>query len=495
MERPILEIKKIYKYFSDNFALTDISMSLYAGQVHVLVGENGSGKSCLMKTIYGIFQPDSGEIFFDGAKVCFPSVIHARRAGIYYTMQDPCLYENMSVAENIYFDSKMAGSINSYADTIRIYAECANLFSKFNIAMDPHLSVSKLGFANKQIVEIFKAFLSTAKVVIFDEPSSALTICEREVLYELITQMTACNRAIIYISHKMEEILRLGHVVSIIRDGKLIETMPVSKLEETNLSSLVMGSVRHERYPKLVHKLGQELLRVEHLHSNILKDINFTLHEGEILGITGLMGSGRSMLANCLYGNRRITSGNIYIRDNLTKIKNPEDALANGLALLPEERMEEAVFDQLSLLDNTTISSLSRFSEIWQTISHNHMESIVRQYVRTFNIRPGNSKDLISAYSGGNQQKVIVTRLILAQLNIYIMDEPTRGVDVASRIDIYNAMNDLLAKGSAIIFISSDFEEILGMCDRILVLADGRITCNVPRTQANKDLIMQYALI
>ena len=493
MESPVLEVKNINKNFSETFSLKNINLTLSAGQVHVLVGENGSGKSCLMKILYGVFQPDSGDILLHGEKVCFPTVAHAKKAGIYYTLQDPCLYENLSVAENIYFDSK--NKMFSHADMIWACSECAKLFSEFGIAIDPYTSVSKLGFADKQIVEIFKAYTSSAQVVIFDEPSSSLTIYEREKLYELIARMTASGRAILYISHKLEEILRIGHVVSVIRDGELVETIPVSKLEESDLSSLIMGSVKRERYPKVRHKLGHELLRVENLNSSILKDINFTLCEGEILGITGLMGSGRSMLANCLFGNRKIISGDIYIKGNKVKIQGPKDALAYGMALLPEERLEEAVFQRLNLLDNATISSLPRFTESWQTISNDFMENMVQRFVRTFNIRPGNSKDLISAYSGGNQQKVIVTRWVLAQLDIYLMDEPTRGVDVASRIDIYNAMNDLLAKGSAILFISSDFEEILGMCDRILVLADGRITCDLPSSQASKELIMRHALM
>jgi len=495
MEQPALEIRGINKSFSETFSLKNINLTLSAGQVHVLIGENGSGKSCLMKIIYGVFQPDSGDIFVCGKKACFPTVAHAKKAGIYYTMQDPCLYENLSVAENIYFESKNNVKTFSYADMIKAYSDCAKLFSEFAISIDPHASVSKLGFADKQIVEVFKAFASTAKVVIFDEPSSSLTINEREKLYSLISRMTGHGRAIIYISHKLEEILRVGHVVSVIRDGELIETIPVSKLEESDLSSLVMGSVQRERYPKVRHKLGHELLRVENLSSNILKDISFTLREGEILGITGLMGSGRSMLANCLFGNRKISKGDIFIRGRKVKIQEPKDSLVHGMALLPEERLEEAVFERMSMLDNATISSLPRFTETWRMISRDFMENMVRRYVRTFNIRPGNSEDLLSAYSGGNQQKVIVTRWVLAHLDIYLMDEPTRGVDLASRIDIYNAMNDLLARGSAILFISSEFEEILGMCDRILVLADGRITCDLPSSQASKELIMRYALM
>ena len=495
MELPVLEIRGISKTFSETFSLKNINLTLSSGQVHVLVGENGSGKSCLMKTIYGVFQPDCGDIFLCGEKVCFPTVAHAKKAGIYYTMQDACLYGNLSVAENIYFESQSRRKTFSHADTIKVYSECAKLFSEFAIAIDPHISVSKLGFAGKQIVEIFKAFTSAAKVVIFDEPSSSLTICEREKLYNVISRMIEHGRAIIYISHKLEEILRIGHIVSVIRDGELIETIPVSKLEESDLSSLVMGSVQRERYPKVQHKHGRELLRVERLNSGILKDISFTLREGEILGITGLMGSGRSMLANCLFGNRRISDGDIYIKGSKAKIREPKDALGYGMALLPEERLEDAVFKHMSMLDNATISSLPRFTEAWRAISSDFMENMVRRYVRTFNIRPGNTKDLLSAYSGGNQQKVIVTRWVLAQLDIYLMDEPTRGVDLASRIDIYNAMNDLLARGSAILFISSEFEEILGMCDRILVLADGRITCDLPSSQASKELIMRYALM
>jgi len=495
MEPPVLEVKGISRRFNETFSLKNINMTLHTGQVHVLVGENGSGKSCLMKIIYGVFQPDSGDIFLHGNKVSFPASSHAKKAGIYYTLQDPCLFENLSVAENIYFESRNGGKTFSYADTIKTYAECARLFSEYKIAIDPNADVSKLGFADKQIVEVFKAFVSTAGIVIFDEPSSSLTIHEREKLYDIISRMTSNGRAIIYISHKLEEILRIGDVVSVIRDGELIETIPVSKLEESDLSSLIMGSVRRERYPKVGHKLGRELLRVERLSSNILKDISFTLREGEILGITGLMGSGRSMLANCLFGNRRIQKGDIYIRGNKAKIQEPKDALGYGMALLPEERLEEAVFEKLSMLDNATISSLPRFTEAWRAISGDFMEDMVRRYVRTFNIRPGNAQDLISAYSGGNQQKVIVTRWVLAQLDIYLMDEPTRGVDLPSRIDIYNAMNDLLAKGSAIVFISSEFEEILGMCDRVLVLSDGRITCDMPSKQASKELIMRYALM
>lgn len=493
---PKLEAKGISKYFSDAFSLSDVSIDLYSGEVHAIIGENGSGKSTITKIISGVLKPDSGVLFIDGNAVCIDSVGIAKLNGIHCVWQDINLYPNLTVAENIYMDyphseRNFFTTVNQY----KMYSDCSVIFREFGINMDSRTTVGKLGFAQKQIVEMVKAYVSNAQIVIFDEPSAAFTSSEKDILFRIIHSLKEKNTAIFYITHLIDEIELIADRFTVMHKGRVIGTQSVGSATKEDIIRMLSVPTEKKRYPRLDIPLGKVVMSVKDLSAaDILSSINFELKKSEILGITGLMGSGRSLLAQCLFGITPIKSGSIEINGQKQKIASPGDAIKNGIALLPEDRAVSSIFGCLTLESNVTVSSLKRFEE--HKYLHNQiMTDVTDTYIKKLSIRPGRLNDLLETYSGGNQQKTAVARWIMSRSKIYILDEPTRGVDVASKTDIYNCMLDLVTKGASIILISSDIEEILGMCDRVLVLAEGQISGEFLRSESTKEAIMYKATI
>ncbi len=493
---PKLEAKGISKYFSDAFSLCDVSIDLYCGEVHAIIGENGSGKSTIIKIISGVVKPDSGVMFIDGNAVTIDSVSSAKANGIHCVWQDINLYPNLTVAENIYMDyqhskKNLFGTVNK----LKMYQDCSNIFSEFGINIDARTTVSKLGFAQKQLVEMVKAFVSNAQIVIFDEPSAAFTSSEKEILFRIIKVLKEKNTAIFYITHLIEEIELIADRFTVMHQGRVIGTRNVRNTTKEDVIRMLSVPAEKKRYPRIDIPLGKVVMSVKDLSAaNILSSINFELRKSEILGITGLMGSGRSLLAQCLFGVTPIQTGSIEINGQRQKINSPGDAIRNGIALLPEDRAVSSIFGCLNLESNVTVSSLKRFEQ-YKYLHNNIMTDVTDTYIKKLSIKPGRLNDLLETYSGGNQQKAAVARWIMSRSKIYILDEPTRGVDVASKTDIYNSMFDLVSKGASIILISSDMEEILGMCDRVLVLAEGKITGEFRRNEVTKEAIMYKATI
>lgn len=495
MKHPILVLKDINKYFSEDFALCDINLDLYSGEVHIIVGENGSGKSTIMKIISGIVKSDSGHIFFHDQEVCIHSVYEAKKMKIHYALQDVALYPNLTVAENVFADRMpYTNKVFKSVDFNKLYYDCEVLFSKLGIDLDIYTPVRKLGFAQKHLIEVIKAYVSDAEIIIFDEPSASFTSIEKEILYRIIEDLKQKGKAIFYITHLLEEIKILGDRVTVLYQGKITGTKKVKEMKDEHIIEMLCMSKDKKCYPKLEVELGKTILSVDNLYfNNILKNISFQLKKGEILGITGLMGSGRSLLAKCLFGVENYSKGRIKVNDKFVTIKNPSDAIRAGIALIPEDRLNNSVFGCLNLQENISISSLKRFANK-QVIDYYILGDVTGEYVRKLSIKPGKPEDLLWTYSGGNQQKMAIARWMMSRLKIYIMDEPTRGIDIASKTDIYNCMVDLIRKGASIIFISSDIEEILGICDRILVLNAGQITCNILRKEATKEKILFHAM-
>ncbi len=493
---PKLEIRGINKYFSESFSLCNVSLDVFPGEVHAIIGENGSGKSTVTKIISGLIKQDSGSIFIDGKPANYNSVSDARQNGIYCAWQDINLYPNLTVAENIYMDYSylLKGHFNT-VNLYKMFDACSIVFKEFNINIDATARISQLGFAQKQIVELVKAYISNAQIVIFDEPSSTLTEPEKAILYKIINTLKAKNTAIFYITHLVDEIELISDRFTVMYQGKVVGTQTVSETAKEDVIKLLSVPIEKLRYPKLNIPLGKVVMSVKNLCSaNLLTSINFDLHKSEILGITGLMGSGRSLLAKCLYGLTPIKNGTIEIDGQVQTINDPNDAFRNGIAFLPEDRTDSSIFSYLNLENNVTVSALKRFEQ-YKYLHNEIMTSVTDSYIKKLSIRPGNLDDLLKNYSGGNQQKTAVARWIMTRSKIYILDEPTRGIDVASKVDIYNCMLDLVSKGASIILISSDIEEILGMCDRILVLAEGNITGEFQRSEATKEAIMYGAII
>jgi len=492
---PKLEIRNVCKYFSDAFSLQDVSLNLYPGEVHAIIGENGSGKSTVIKIICGVMKKDSGVILIDGTAVNIDSVASARQHGIYCVWQDINLYPNLTVAENIYMDHPNTENSLLTRNQYRMYRDCSDIFNEFGINIDSRIKAGQLGFAQKQLVEMVKAYVSNARIVIFDEPSAAFTSSEKDILYRLIRSLKEKNTAILYITHLLDEIELIADKFSVIHQGKIIGTQSVSNTTKDDIIRMLAVPAEKNRYPKLNVSLGKVVMSVKDLSAaNILSSISFDLRKSEILGITGLMGSGRTLLAQCLFGITPIKSGTIEVNGQKQKFSSPEDAIRNGIALLPEDRATNSIFGCLNLENNVTLSSLKRFEQ-FKYLHNEIMTDITHRYIEKLSIRPGHLNDLLETYSGGNQQKAAVARWMMSRQKIYILDEPTRGIDIASKTDIYNCMLDLVTKGASIILISSDIEEILGMCDRILVLAEGKISGEFKRSEATKEAIMYKATL
>lgn len=494
MKLPALELKDINKYMSEDFSLNRINLNLYYGEVHALIGENGSGKSMIINVINGIFMKDSGNIFVDGQEINVSSVYEAKKLGIHSVLQDLALYPNLTVAENVFAD-KMPYKNKSlhWIDQDQLIFNCKELFQKLNIDINPEILLGSLGFAQMHLIEMIKAYVSEAKIIIFDEPSAAFTLSEKQILYHIIHELKNNNKAIIYITHSLDEIKEIANRVTIIHQGRIIGTRNVEEISFEEIIRLMAMTDVGKRYPKLDILLGKTVLSIKNLSfEKVLTDINFDLKKGEILGITGLVGSGRSILAKCIFGVTRPTNGSIEINGKEANIREPYDAIKEGIALLPEDRISSSVFGCLDLESNVSVSSLKRFVH-HKVIDPYILSDVSNAYIEKLSIKPGNANDIISTYSGGNQQKMAVARWMMSRLKVYIMDEPTRGVDIASKTDIYNCMVDMVRKGASIIFISSDIDEILGMCDRILVINSGRLICNLTRNQATKEKILMYA--
>ena len=494
MSVPVLEIRRLRKYWHDDFSIDVDYLDLMPGEVHVIVGENGSGKSALMRLLAGIDTRDSGAILLSGTEVEYGDVAESRSGGVQYQLQDPQLFENLSVAENIYFDNMPARRGLFHAlNHFRLHADCVHLFRTLGIALDPEQPVARLGYAERQLVAAAKACVADAAVYIFDEPSAAMSEPERLILFRIIRLLKDRGVGVFYISHRLDEIKHVGDRVTVLHQGQVVETRAVEAVDRETLVRLMTGRIHTERYPRISVPIGPAVMDVRHLQSDhILRDVNFSLRKGEILGITGLMGSGRTRLANCLFGVVRPTAGSIAVDGLAVRFNDPHAALQSGLALVPEDRATNAMFHQHALLDNMTIAALRRFRNR-VGLDGRVMRDLVRSYVDRLHILPGRMPDLLHNYSGGNQQKVMIARWLMKRAKIYIMDEPTRGVDVATKVDIYNAMNDMVAKGASIILISSEIEEILGLCDRVLVLSGGRMVCDLPRERATKEIILEFA--
>ncbi|MBB6479756.1 sugar ABC transporter ATP-binding protein [Spirochaeta isovalerica] len=489
----LIELIAVKKRFGD-FQLEDINIDLYKGEIHVLVGENGTGKSTLMKMIGGWFPQDEGVILYKGIHYSFSSISEAVEGGILYLHQDLQNFENLTVAENIFFRT-LSGRKKAffYFNPEKIQARCLSVFKELNIKIDPQARLGSLGFAEKQLISAVRAYVSKAEVIIFDEPSSAMGDPEREILFNIVRALKQRGTAIFYISHRLDEIQTIGDRVSVLDRGTIGKTCICSEVGSQGIVEMMIGEVHRERYPRLSSRKGRTLLNVENLtHSPILKGVSFSLRKGEIVGITGLMGSGRTLLAKCLFGIVKPEEGAISVRGMERRFNHPLEAMEAGISLIPEDRMENGIFSIHTVKTNMTSAALKRFVNKL-SLDDRFIYELTGKYVDELSIAPGHADDVVRNYSGGNMQKILIGRWLMQRSPIYIMDEPTRGIDAASKVDIYNTMNDIVEKGGAILLISSEIEEILGMCDRILVLAGGKIKGEMSREEASKEKILRLA--
>jgi ribose transport system ATP-binding protein len=491
--RLALEMQNIRKTFPGVVALDNVNFDLRKGEVHILLGENGAGKSTLMKILSGAYRKDAGKILLDGREVEIRNPRHARELGVSIIYQELNLVPQLSAAENMFLGrepSATAGFINQKM----INRAARQILAGLSVDFDPRRPVKELSIAQQQMVEIARAISLDARVLIMDEPTSALTEKEINELFARIRKLKADGVSIIYISHRMEELFEIGDRVTVLRDGKVVGSRNIAEVTKTELIRMMVNRELTQQFPKAPAPRGKEVLRVEGLRrKDVLRDINFSLYEGEILGIAGLLGSGRTELARAIFGLDRLESGNVYLNGRPQKIASPRRAINLGLGFLTEDRKTQGLVLPLSVQDNICLPSLDRFSR-FGVIRAGEEKQAAARYIRELHIKATGARQKAMYLSGGNQQKVVLGKWLCSRGNILIFDEPTRGVDVGSKTEIYQLMNQLTSAGAAVIMISSDLPEILGMSDRILVMHRGRINGEFSAAEATQERVLRCAL-
>lgn len=488
--QPILELKKIQKQYPGVLALSDFSLSFLPGEVHAVVGENGAGKSTLIKVITGAIEPTSGSIHFQGQLVAHQNPIASMEAGIACIYQEFNLIPYLSVMENVFFGSEPVK--NGFIDYRQMRERTAAILKELAIEIDPGQKVADLSVGFQQIVEIAKALTREVKVLIMDEPSAPLTTKELDSLFTIVRNLRKKGVTIIYISHRLEEIFELSDRVTVMRDGQYITTMDITETDRDGLIKLMVGRDLVDEFPDEDIEKGEVLFRVENLNTHLLKNISFEVRRGEILGFAGLVGAGRTETARAVYGADPIETGRIYLHDKEVRILSPIDAIKNGIGMIPEDRKQHGILALLSIRKNMTYSALAKYVRrglIWR----NKESSDTQDMKKKLRVKAPSLEVLVSSLSGGNQQKVVLAKTLLTDSDIIIFDEPTRGIDVGAKQEIYLLMKNLARAGKAIIMISSEMPELIGMSDRVLVMYEGRIVKELPRAKFSQETILHYA--
>jgi L-arabinose transport system ATP-binding protein len=488
-----LEIRNVSKAFPNVQALTDVSLDIRPGEILAFMGENGAGKSTLLKIINGDYQPDAGTLTMDGRPLSFSSPREAHKAGVRVIYQEPEIIPGIDVAENIWVGElpKRFGMI----DRRRLRANVRRSLEQYGFenALSMDLLGDQLSSAQRQLVEIMRALKSGVCVLALDEPTSSLTDEEVDRLFALVRRLRDEGVAIIYVSHRIKEILRLCDRVAILRDGHLVAVKPASELTETEIVRLMVGRELSDVFQRRPAGTDREVLRVEHLQSNWHRDVSFHLNAGEVVGFAGLIGAGRTELAKVIFGELPKDSGSIFLAGKEVTIRRPDDAIAKGIGFAPEDRKREGLVLIRSVLENTSIAILRRLSRFHFVRSH--MErAIVASFVDKLRVRTPSLDQEVGKLSGGNQQKVVLARWLAAKPKVLILDEPTRGIDVGAKAEIYHLIDDLANEGLGIMFISSELPEILGLSDRIYVMQSGRITGELSGAKATEEAVLGLAM-
>ena len=494
MSEYVLEMQGICKEFPGVKALDDVRLTVKPGTVHSLMGENGAGKSTLMKCLFGIYQKDSGTIKLSGSEVNFKSPRQALDSGVAMVHQELNQVHTRPVMENIWlgrFPKDKLGGV-SHAS---MYRRTAAIFDDLGIAVDPREKIGGLSVSNRQMVEIAKAVSFNARVIVFDEPTSSLTETEVAQLFGIIEKLRTRGCGIVYISHKMGEILRISDEVTVMRDGKWVATTPVADLTMDILIRQMVGREITNVYPPKTNIPGEAILKVSGLTAQYvhLKDVSFEAHKGEILGFAGLMGAGRTELLETLFGISTVKSGEIAIRGEKVNNKSAGDAKRNGFALLTEERRQTGIFGVLDITANTTVANIQNYVTNHVYLSKPRMIKDTRMQVDRLSVKTPSTKTRIRSLSGGNQQKVILGRWLLVQPDILLLDEPTRGIDVGAKYEIYKLIIELAQQGKTVLMVSSEMPELLGVCDRIIVMSGGRVAGEVSPKNTSQEAIMALA--
>lgn len=497
MSETFLQMKHITKRFPGVLALNDVQFSLRRGEVHALLGENGAGKSTLMKILSGVYQPDEGEIIFEDKPVSFSDPLSAQNVGITIIHQEFNLFPELTVEENIFIGREFCKKNRWRLDEKQQRQATIEILQKLNLAIKPDTLVADLTVAQQQMVEIAKAISVNARILIMDEPTAALTETEIESLFRVTRLLKEQGTGIVYISHRLEELALIADRATVMRDGQYISTVDYECVKISDLIAMMVGRDLGNIYPRR-EALQQRIpvLEVNGLtRKGVLNDINFTLYRGEILGFAGLMGAGRTELARAIFGADSIDSGTLKLNGKETVIKDISDAIQQGISYLTEDRKKEGLALNLSVERNIMLGNYPEYSDRFGNVDSRRCQQTSEEQVKALRIKTPNLEQAALNLSGGNQQKIIIARWVCKDTDILIFDEPTRGIDVGAKLEIYELMNRLVAKGKSIIMISSELPEVLRMCDRILVMRSGRITGELSAKEATQEKIMQYATL
>lgn len=496
MSEYILELKDINKEFPGVKALDDVCLNLKPGAVHALMGENGAGKSTLMKCLFGIYNRDSGTVKYNGQEVDFKGTKEAIEAGIAMIHQELQPIPMMTIAENLFLGNYPLNKFKMIDHDV-MNEMTRDLLDQVGLNVNPKTLLRELTVSQMQLVEIAKALAHDAKVVIMDEPTSSLTESEVRTLFEIINRLRNRNIAIVYISHKMEEILEISDDISIMRDGTYVGTWPASEMDNNSIIKYMVGRELKSLFPDKTNVVKDEVaLRVENFTSpNPLsfKECFFELKRGEVLGVGGLVGSQRTELMEAIYGMRDLTDGTIFHNGNEIKIKRPADAIRNGIALVTEDRRHNGIFGVLSVSDNVAIASINQYVGLGNLLNQKAIDKVVDDSIAQLSIKTASKETHIANLSGGNQQKAIISRWLANNPDILILDEPTRGIDVGAKYEIYDIINRLAAEGKSIILITSEMPELLGVSDRIMVMCEGRVSGFIEGKDATQEEVMFMA--
>jgi rhamnose transport system ATP-binding protein len=486
---PIIELSGIAKHFGSVQALQGIDFRLFPGEVHALAGENGAGKSTLVKILAGIYRPDAGMVKVGGEVVELRSPTQAQALGIAVVHQEPMLFPDLDVAENVFMGRHPRDRFGR-VDWKRMYREVDQLLTSLDVPLSSHTPVQGLSVAEQQLVEIAKALSLDARVLVLDEPTAALSAHEVDELFAIVRQLRERGVAILFVSHRLEEIFEIADRLTIFRDGTHIITAPVGEMTTEAIIRHMVGRELSNLFPKSEARIGDVVLEVRHLsRPGSFTDVSFQLRQGEILGFAGLVGAGRTEVARVLFGLDRAESGEIWLKGKQVRIRSPRDAMRSGLAYVPEDRHQHGLVMDFSIAANVTLPILKQVSRLG-LIDPRLERKIAGDYSSQLHVRSSGIEQLVNALSGGNQQKVVLSKWLATNPSVLILDEPTRGIDVGAKAEVHRIISDLAVEGLAIILISSELPEVLAMADRVIVLHEGRVSGIFARSEATQERVM-----
>ncbi len=488
----ILNMQNICKSFPGVKVLDQVNLDLKEGEVHALLGENGAGKSTLIKILGGIYSADNGKIYLGGEEVKMASVQEAQMRGIRIIHQEIVLVPYRSVAENIFLGRELKNKAG-FLDKKQMYEQTGEIIREFGLDLSPDMLISELSIGMQQLVEIMKAVSTDARIIVMDEPTSSLSEHEVEFLFRTIRQLKEKKVGIIYISHKLPELYEIADRVTVLRDGHTIKTCAIPEVTSEELINMMVGRELTKYYIKTENPIGDISLEVRGLScGKLFKDVNFYARYGEIIGFSGLIGAGRSEVMKTIFGILKKSGGSIYLDGEETDIRKPKDAIKAGIAYIPEDRKNEGLILINSVAFNMTLAALHEIIK-GVRVDKNRRMDIVRHYVDAFSIKVTSGEQLVGNLSGGNQQKVVLGKWLARKPRVIILDEPTRGIDVGSKSEIYRIINELAGEGVSIILVSSELPEVINMCDRIYVMGEGRIKGEIGQAEFSQERIMDYA--